>query len=222
MVDKQTIILIGGAPTTGKTSLAKQLSKHLQMPWISTDFIRGWMRMMVNKKDYPDLFNFTNITAEEHYQKFTINDSIKFDVKRNLDVFNGLKKFIEKNNDWEMWDNFIVEGISILPEKIKDFDFDKVNLISLFLIDTDLDRIKKIVYERGLWGDAESYADWVKEKEILLLEKVNQDYLKKCKKFGLKYFIIEKNRLNTIDDVVSYVNKELKNYIKKRENKLIG
>lgn len=39
-----TIILIGGAPTTGKTTLAKALSRVLGLPWISTDHIRAWMQ----------------------------------------------------------------------------------------------------------------------------------------------------------------------------------
>jgi len=34
------LILIGGAAGTGKTELAKQLSAHLSIPWISTDQIR--------------------------------------------------------------------------------------------------------------------------------------------------------------------------------------
>lgn len=34
------IILIGGPQATGKTTLAKELSSRLDIPWISTDQIR--------------------------------------------------------------------------------------------------------------------------------------------------------------------------------------
>ncbi len=40
----ERIILIGGAPTVGKTFIAKELSKKLFLPWISTDTIRSLMQ----------------------------------------------------------------------------------------------------------------------------------------------------------------------------------
>jgi 2-phosphoglycerate kinase len=39
------IILIGGAEGMGKSTLAKQLAAHFQVPWISTDQIRTILRI---------------------------------------------------------------------------------------------------------------------------------------------------------------------------------
>ncbi len=36
----------------------------------------------------------------------------------------------------------------------------------VFLIDEDVERIRKVVFSRGLWGDADTYSDDVKEKEV--------------------------------------------------------
>ena len=44
---KKEIILIGGAPTIGKSFLAKKLSEEMKIPWISTDTIREFMREVV-------------------------------------------------------------------------------------------------------------------------------------------------------------------------------
>jgi 2-phosphoglycerate kinase len=52
-MEKRQIILIGGAPTVGKTSIAKLLSKHLGIPWISTDMIREIMRGTVDNEELP-------------------------------------------------------------------------------------------------------------------------------------------------------------------------
>ena len=52
------IILIGGSPTAGKSYTARKISEELKLPRVSTDTIRGMMRGIVRKKDYPDLFFF--------------------------------------------------------------------------------------------------------------------------------------------------------------------
>lgn len=38
------IFLIGGAPGSGKSTIAKQLAERLQLPWISTDQVRRILR----------------------------------------------------------------------------------------------------------------------------------------------------------------------------------
>ncbi len=42
-MEKQ-IIFIGGAPTVGKSYLAKKLAEELKLPWISTDTVREILR----------------------------------------------------------------------------------------------------------------------------------------------------------------------------------
>ena len=91
------VILIGGAPATGKSTLAKELSKNFNCPWISADFIRSWMKTIVSKKEYPNLFRFANTTAEEHYKKYSVQETLDFEDLRDREVFNGVKKFILKN-----------------------------------------------------------------------------------------------------------------------------
>jgi 2-phosphoglycerate kinase len=38
------VILIGGAPGAGKSTVAEELAKHFQIPWVSTDQIRRILR----------------------------------------------------------------------------------------------------------------------------------------------------------------------------------
>lgn len=217
---KQTIILIGGAPATGKSTIAKMISRDLSVPWISTDFIRGWMKKISNKNDFPHLFHFTNTTAEQHYKKYTLKEIFDDGRKRDKTVFKGFLEFIRKNDSHEMWDSFIVEGISILPELVKKLETINCNIIPIFLIDEDEQRIREIVYKRGLWDDANTYADWVKEKEIIYLKKVNDYYLKGCRKHNLRYFIIDKNREKTIKEINKHIKQTTNNINKLSLNKL--
>ena len=71
------IILIGGAPTVGKTHTAKRLSKKLNLPWISTDGIRSMLRRVVDKKEFPQLFkNIPHLTAEEYLTKYSAKEIV--------------------------------------------------------------------------------------------------------------------------------------------------
>ncbi|MEA3414108.1 MAG: hypothetical protein U9Q99_01100 [Nanoarchaeota archaeon] len=201
------IILIGGSPATGKTTLAKKLSQRYNCPWISSDFIRSWMKTFISKKDFPNLFNFTNITAEKYYQKHSINETIKFEELRDKEVFKGIKTFIEKNEDWDL---FIIEGISIHPKFISRLKSKNYKIYPIFFIDKNKERIKKILYTRGLWGKAHTYKDWVKDIEQKYLIKTNIKYLKECEKLNLPYFEINKNRNETVKKIIKHLDSKIK------------
>jgi 2-phosphoglycerate kinase len=201
------IIIISGAPATGKTTLAKELSKKYNCPWISTDLIRPWMRSLVSKEKYPNLFNFTNITAEEHYKKYTAEETIELEKLRDKDVFKGTKLFILNN---ENWDFFIIEGISIHPSFISELKLGDYEIYPIFLIDKDKNRIKDIVFNRGLWSKAREYEDWVKVIEQEYLIKTNDYYLSDCKKLNLPYFEIDKDRDKTTNEIIKYLDSKIK------------
>lgn len=59
---KRKIILIGGAPTVGRSTMAKFLSERLGIPWISTDQTRAIMQAVVSKDAYPALFTANGMT----------------------------------------------------------------------------------------------------------------------------------------------------------------
>ncbi|MDA3836825.1 MAG: hypothetical protein PF542_04335, partial [Nanoarchaeota archaeon] len=193
------IILLGGAPTTGKTTLAKKLSKEYNCPWISTDFIRSWMKSIVLKKRFPHLFNFNNLTAEEHYKKYSIDETIALEKLRDKEVFKGIKEFIKINNDW---DRFIIEGISIHPEFIKELSSNDYEVFPIFLIEKNKKRIKKFLYKRGLWDDAHKYEDWVKEIELEELVKTNLYYANECRLLNLPFIEIKEDYNETINEII--------------------
>ena len=56
--------LIGGAPRTGKTTLAKQLSKKLVLPWISTDTLESVVLKYFSDEELPLKFPKSVIRRE--------------------------------------------------------------------------------------------------------------------------------------------------------------
>jgi 2-phosphoglycerate kinase len=83
---KNQIYLIGGAPGSGKTTISKELSKTLNIPWISTDIIREWMKEVVNKNDYIELFSSTDISAEDYLTSRNIQQIIDDENKQSKEV----------------------------------------------------------------------------------------------------------------------------------------
>lgn len=139
-------ILIGGAPGTGKTTIARQLADQLHIAWISTDQIREIVRAATNKELSPELFAETNGKNPEQ--------TLQLEIKRAESIWPGIVALL---NHHYPWDGCIIEGIAILPHLVaRDFK-DNVNISALFLIQDDMAVIKKIVYERSL-------QPWIKTK----------------------------------------------------------
>ena len=176
------IILIGGSPTAGKSYTARKISEALKLPWISTDAIREQMRKIVRKDDYPHLFHHSKPTANravEFLSHNTAKEIVKHQNDESKDVWKGVKALIQTDY---VWGSFIIEGVAILPylaAKLKN-----KNLKVIFLIDQDVEKTRKTIYTRGLWGDANTYPDSVKEKEVEWVLEFNQYILKEAKKYN--------------------------------------
>lgn len=158
------IILIGGAPTAGKSEMAKLLSNYFKIPWISTDQIRDMIREVSNKKTLPKLHNSQGYDAEKFLTTFSAKEIVKMEIEQGESIWPAVKKLINEDYNWE--EGFIIEGVHLIPKLIKkDFSQNK-NIKVIFLIDEDVDRTREVIFKRGLWDDADKYSDKVKEKEV--------------------------------------------------------
>lgn len=104
----------------------------------------------------------------------------------------GSKKFVEDDYTYE--NGYIIEGINILPHLVvKNFGNNK-NVKSIFLVDKDADRIRKVVYTSGLWGDADTYSDDLKEKEVEWTLLFSHQIKKEVEKNGLLWIEVKKDK----------------------------
>lgn len=164
MKKKKQIILIGGAPTTGKSTIAKLLSKHLDIPWISTDQIRQILKSVAHINDYPNLFETEGYTAEKFLTEYSSEQIVDMEIASGEVTWIGVKKFIEDAYPWT--DSYIIEGVGILPHLVSNDFKENSEIKTVFLVDEDSDRIRDVVFNRGLWDSAKSYSDELKEKEV--------------------------------------------------------
>lgn len=203
------VILIGGAPTNGKSHLTRKLSEQFRLPWISTDTIRETMREIVRPEDYPRLFKFAGNTvkAEDYLSSHSPQEIVVSQCEESEVVWKGVKAFIEKDY---VWGTFIIEGVAILPHLVANLDKSKTEILPIFLVDENRERVKDVVYTRGLWDDAKTYSDSVKPIEIEWAMLFSSYLKSECKKHGYNPYVIgdrEKFTQSIMKEVQSWITK---------------
>lgn len=185
---EERVILIGGAPTAGKSTVGEKLSKHFGIPWIGTDQIREIMKGTVTQEERPMLFHSRQFTAEEFFSAYSADEIVKNEIAESEVVWPGVKAFI--NNEYS-WHSFIVEGVAVLPHLIEGYKSDP-KFKAIFLIDNDADRIRDVVWNRGLWSSARNYTDSVKEREVEWVMRFNEYIMREAKKYGFSTIEVSK------------------------------
>jgi len=181
----EKIILIGGSPTAGKSFTARKIANELRLPWISTDTIREQMREIVKKKDYPNLFLVPEESASAAVKYLNTKSARKIVKEQNdesFDVWKGVEAIIKTDY---VWKSYVIEGVAILPELVSQINKKKKEGRAFFLIDEDIERVRKTIFTRGLWNDARLYPDSLKEKEVEWVMEFNKYIKAESKKYNL-------------------------------------
>lgn len=191
MRSEETIILVGGGPTAGKSTMAQRLAKHLDLPWMSTDHIRDIARFVARREDHPKLFNPEEYDAERFLTEFSSQEIANMEFEQGDALWPIVRQFIE--NEYTFESGFILEGVHILPNHVAKLQKQHGNIRGVFLIDDDEARIRNVIYTRGLWGDADSYPDSVKEKEIEWVQAFNKRLQEEAEKLKLPLVAVNKH-----------------------------
>lgn len=198
------IVMIGGAPTNGKSFIARRLAEELKLPWISTDTIREVMRKLVDKGQYRELFKFADskVTAEDYLSTHRPKEIVESQNNESAQVWLGVEAFLDTDY---VWGNFIVEGVAVIPELVSKIESnDQYVIYPVFLVDKDVNRVRKVVYTRGLWDEASTYSDDVKEVEVEWAMLFGKYIEKQCNRFGYKtYEIINREEfiVNLVEEI---------------------
>jgi 2-phosphoglycerate kinase len=159
------IILIGGMPTAGKSTIALALSKHLGLPWISTDQIGTVMRAAASRASHHDLFTWHDRDDFRYLDELTASEIADGEFAKGEAVWPGVRKLIYEDYTWA--DGFIVEGDDVLPHLVSRDLCDARHVRAVFIGDHDIERVRKAVLARNFAGDdAGAHPDEVKDREI--------------------------------------------------------
>ena len=141
------LILLGGVPGVGKTTIAYELARTYKIDKVlSIDILKNIIKKFISKEDEPYLYTTT-------HEAYTLE---------NLDIVNGYKKHSQVLNKYviDILDTFknekiiILEGATINPDILNDLKDYEVYYFNLYLED-ESDLIKryesKLKIRKGKW-----------------------------------------------------------------------
>jgi 2-phosphoglycerate kinase len=136
------IILIGGTPRCGKTTLAEKISKEYGMSWLSTDALESIAHQYTPENDRATLFpksemrKKTNRNNDELYEKYSVEEILESYEQQAKATGKAITSIVEYaiKDDW----SYVIEGYHITPELISQIETTHQNQISsVILINTN-------------------------------------------------------------------------------------
>ncbi len=200
----KSILLLGGAPAIGKTTVAKEIASKLNIPCLSTDEIRANMRLKKNRDDYPGLFLLDKDTVKDpasFLRTISLEDLISRVSKESEAVWEGVLERINLVRDNE---RLIIEGVAILPSKVAALQKSDNRVQTLILTNNNLELIGKTIRIRGLGGEPDIFSEQLKQKQINWVRASNQKYEKEALENELE--IIDVNNTRLIQEVIEKIN----------------
>ena len=156
------IILIGGPPRCGKTTLAQKIANEIGIMWVSTDALDDIAQNYVleNKKD--SLFPKTALRIksggenDEMYAAFSVESIVSAYRKQAETVHKAIESFVACANK-EGWD-YVIEGYHVTPKLISKLRAKDPKILSTILINTKAEEAIKRSMESKVKND------WLRDK----------------------------------------------------------
>lgn len=188
----KNVILIGGMPTAGKSTIAREMSRLLNMPWISTEQIREIMMSVADSKVKRFLTFSDGMSAEEYFNLYSPQQIAQNEYDQSIATWPGIEAIIHNNRTWR--DGVIIEGSNILPKFAYEEQKHSKNIRSVFLSDRDMGRIHAAVHKQGVFAEASTYPDEFKTKEIEWLYLYDKIIRSGAAQFNLPVVNVRKNQ----------------------------
>ncbi len=196
------LYLIGGSMRGGKTTLTKKLSKELDVPYISTDYLRIVVMSSFTGEEKDANFPFErmfDLSGMKIFQDYSGKELIEADIKESEFLWRGIKSFIEHlllvKND------YILEGVHLLPSLVAEYKVnDSFRIVQL--VKTDKEKILQGLINNK--GNGDWIADNVEDKDLDAvagsLVEYGKYFVEQSDKYGLRYVNTEDDFENKIEE----------------------
>lgn len=200
----KNIILLGGAPAIGKSTVAKKLAHQLKILCISTDDIRAEMRTSENKDDLSPLFLLDkNVVGNpaNFFNAISVDDLIDLIDKESIEVWRGVLNMIDNIKEGE---SIIIEGVAILPEKAAFLEKCNDNIKTIILTNSNIGLIRNTIYNRGVGGSPNLFSEKLKHKQMKWIDVFNRKYNQEALKYGFP--VIDVDDPDHIRKIIKLIN----------------
>ena len=202
---KPYVILIGSASGIGKSTIAAELAKELNIKHlIESDFIRAVVRGIIGKEYAPALHSssydaYKHLRNKNRYEDYNDLVSAGFDEHASY-VIPALEKIIQRAiTDY---DDIVIEGVHLVPGLIDIEQFKEYANIYFFVLSSDEESHKERFVKRAIQIQrGGKQLDFFKENRI-----IHDHLLKQAEKNDvevIKAETIEK----TLDSILAIINK---------------
>lgn len=202
---KPYVILIGSASGIGKSTIAAELAKQLNIKHlIESDFIRAVVRGIIGKEYAPALHSssydaYKNLRNKARFENYEDLVSAGFDEHASY-VIPALEKIIQRAiTDY---DDIVIEGVHLVPGLIDIEQFKEFANIYFFVLSSDEDSHKERFVKRAVQiHRGGKQLDYFKENRIIhdhLLEQAEKNDV-----VVINTETIEKS----MDNILSVINK---------------
>lgn len=156
------LILIGGVPRAGKTTLAKQISDDLSIPWLSTDALEAIAHQYTPTEHQEKLFpksamrRKTNRNNDEFYAAYTICeilDAYYTQAETVSAAIQSLARYAHKNDH-----DYIVEGYHVTPQLLGELRDEGIVFSAVMLVNSAPEK----ALERSCKSNTKN--DWVRDQ----------------------------------------------------------
>lgn len=206
--------LIGGAPRSGKTTIAKELSNKLSIPWISTDTLESVVVKYINSDNIEKLFpksvlrKLTNNSNDEMYIKYTSNEIVDAYIEQGKSMAQAIETFIAcealYNHD------YILEGHHISPDLVLILK-DKFPIKAVFVGREDIEETLKAITINPHENDWVTSKTKNTETYTLIANMLTEFSLrvkKSAEENNLQYVSVATNFKDVVEQIVGNINKE--------------
>lgn len=202
---KPYVILIGSASGIGKSTIAAELAKALNIKHlIESDFIRAVVRGIIGKEYAPALHSssydaYKHLRNKNRYESYDELVSAGFDEHASS-VIPGLEKIIQRAiTDF---DDIIIEGVHLVPGLIDIDQFREYANIYFFVLSSDEESHKERFVKRAVQiHRGGKQLDFFRENRI-----IHDHLLKQAKANDVN--VIEAEAIDkTLDKILAIINK---------------
>lgn len=114
--DDARVVLIGGAPRSGKSTVARMLAAKFGYNYLSIDDLGEAIRAVTTKQSHPAFHPMTGYEYKEYYIQLSIEELNADAIAEHHAIWPALESVIRKHALWA--EPAIIEGWSLQPEYV--------------------------------------------------------------------------------------------------------